>query len=698
MKAGPVLTFISLAFVLATFPLIYFSLPVYPPFIHYVAIIVGTAGFCGPLFLFVEPGQHCSSARRQIIRVLSCLGASGARLVGLMTVVLPFFGAPVLMVFYSSWLLASIVRVCWFPFGSGFKRNVSGDPAALALFALWLMVWLPSSVHVIFHSGDMKQVLEIYHEWSFTVLRDALFASYYPAFGALRFLAFSGVTSLIFVWMYYFSRTSAQDSGCGQQIRAESGVKNMAIRQVLLLTVPGGEIRDLFSGIVIGFFVCSFLAVLQHYSVHPVFSYNISPFWLYQKRISGTFSDPNALTVAGSLILAPLIAMGMANKSLFTAFVVLSVFCLMLVTGGRTFYLALFCAVLFFVIQQRGRYRLSGRAIALLISASASVMVMLVYPQSNLFLQRCLPFVPLQRVMKTVNFETAAEMLFSRLHFARLAIEVWKDEPITGVGFGMFMALQREAAARLGFEVTDWIDNANNFYLEVLVAGGILSLAALGIFTLGLLVFYFGNLSDRKFGFSVFHLLSATPLVVFPVILFTGPHTNFYEVQALWMAILLLACESSGSQVTPVAEGYIKNIFFVGLLVCCGAVFSIISVSWPRPEFGIYADEGSTEERLFWTGRTALVQVPSAGNLSFRALQPDLFEFPLTVKARETVSCSLPGGRGEEFTVADNQWRVFSVHGTGSTVCLEVSRTWIPKQYRLGADARVLGLQVSVKR
>lgn len=703
------LTLVSLVFLLFSFPLVYLSLPVYPPFIFYVAIAVSVAG--GSVSLLLGHRPEILPSRRRSVRFLFwlervCFGASGSRLVGVMTVVLPFFGAAVFIAFLSSWLAASIVRTHFPRSDKGNSIRLRGDSALLSLFALWLMVWLPSVVHVIFSSGDFSQLLAIYHEWGFRILREALFASYFPTFRAVRFIVFSGITSLVFVWIFHFSnrilRDVRQSESSEDLFEPEADCR--VGRQMFCSIFRTAQIRDLFSGIVIGFFICVLVALLQRYAVHPVFSYNISPFWLFQKRLSGTFSDPNALTIAGSLILAPLVAIVAARRSVYTAFialVALLLFVLMLLNGGRTFYLAIFMTALLLLVQQRRRYFLHGRVLWLLLVTFASAALMLVYPPSNLLLQRCLPFLPLQRVLRTVNFDTAAEMFFSRMHFARLALEVWKEQPATGVGFGMFIPLQRVAAGRLGLEISDWLDNANNFYLEVLVGGGLLGLVALGIFALGVIVFWSKHELFRKSSRSVCCALAATPLFVFPLILCTGPHTNFYEVQALWIAIFLFVCDWSGVEVLSVEERVIKRVFLAGLFVCGVAVFAVIGLAAAgsrSAEVGVYPDEGTADERLFWTGKEALVQLHSAGGLSFRALQPNLLELPLTVRLRETVSCSLPGSREEEITVADNQWRVFSIQGAGSTVCLEVDRTWIPKQHNLGADARVLGLQVEIKR
>lgn len=415
----------------------------------------------------------------------------------------------------------------------------------------------------------------------------------------------------------------------------------------------------------------TFWALAQLLKLFPSAFINSSAFWIYAERVSGSFSDPNAFGLAALLLIPLLFEIGIRRRGLGQVLFLLGASLLLvtsLFSGSRTelLGLALVSALLLFA-----RANLRQRII---VSAVGLIAVALIFnPRVNQQLQTKIPLPAAVRVLQTFHPDHVKGMLWSRQVYSRLAWEVFLHAPGTGVGLGRFYEMQESTAKNLNIDLKDWRDNANNFYLQILAEAGVCGLA------LVLLAFLFlvKGLKVRNYETPCALLLS------FPLILLTGPHTNFLEIKILLAVLFLLLSRHA-----------VRQAWILPAATFCSAliVFSAVIAAPLDANRGVYGLEHGAEGDYFWTGQKAELAIcENTPALRFNLSHPDLQTQPVKITFQSDNEI-------REVTTNRSGWQEFKFknpqHPSGK-LKIEVSRTWSPRTAGLNPDPRMLGIMLA---
>jgi hypothetical protein len=387
---------------------------------------------------------------------------------------------------------------------------------------------------------------------------------------------------------------------------------------------------------------------------------NQGAFWLSIHRYSGLYSDPNAFGVVTALLVPLLwIQSGRAGKGVAAVLLIGG-----LLSGSRTMILGIavwgVATLWCFVLSRSQRVMLVVGGVVLLGAIGE--------PSLNDTLRSVLPSTTSERVLRTVNWDTAGEMVWNRSLYSQLAIGAWRRAPFTGVGLERFYEIQGEVASEQGRDLAGWRDNANNFYLKILAEMGAVGL----VLTVGALL---------AFGWSLKKSDPINPVLLsLAVMLLTGPHLDFDEVK--YLATVLLAFASA-----PAVVGLSHRVIVGGVMALYGGA---VVVNYRTPlDWGLYPVESLEGKHYRWSSGVGYFTVCADRPIAirFRSLEPAVAAHPIEV--RFTVA----DGGEEAQRIASNSWHTLQIPTEGrQRVRFVVDRVWSPKAAGLGADARSLGI------
>lgn len=440
--------------------------------------------------------------------------------------------------------------------------------------------------------------------------------------------------------------------------------------------------QNFLSGLLAGVCLALPLTVLQ--GLQLLHLPNQSEFWSSIGRFVGTFSDPNSFGIFVALLVPVLWSVPQRGARLLAlAWLAAAV----LWSGSRSLYLGV-------LVLSLGALWAVKRKVALIIVALAVVALVvwnsLLLPYHSVLLTSGLP-VGLTRLLESVSLRTLPDALFSRSAFGSLALEVWGQHPMFGVGLGAFRHWVAPYAESLGLGLHAWSDNPNNFYLGVAAELGLMGLLAL---LWGLASWRWRDGSTRTERLAV---------VVLAVLLIFGPHLDFDEVALLAAFSFASAVRLRTASTALTGDGFFVWHRSLGqALTAIAAVLVVIAVfikSSGLPH-GFYLWEMDESRQLVrWTARGArAIFVCDGGNelarfatVNVRAHASSLVSAPLRVKLltqREEL---------RELDIATSE-KVALQLSCGALpwilVRLEVDRIWVPRLVGLGADSRALGVQV----
>jgi len=444
-------------------------------------------------------------------------------------------------------------------------------------------------------------------------------------------------------------------------------------------------------GLAIGALASALFLFVQMLSTNPYFHLNRSAFWSLTGRFAGFSSDPNAFGVMAALLVPVFFyASPRRWKNLFRV----SALALCLAapwSGSRTFWFALLVWAVALLCRSRHRQKLVATVFAFVCFLAA----MAGSPEINVRLQESLPSPGIVRVLQTLNWEHGREMLLSREIYSRIAIEVWKKSPLIGVGLGEFYDRQESAAKRLGIEIGNWRDNANNFYLHILAEEGILGLA------LTLVGFSLIWLHARRVSLREEKLPRDLFCLAFYCLLITGPHLLFDEIKYVFFGALTVC-----STRKELGSFSAQKLLRAWLLIPCLAfvyLLTLIPLSRDlRKGKGFYPEELGVDGPVRWTGAEAQFALcpvdTSETSISLKALNPDVTTNPLEVYL------FLEDDRGsvsvQHLALGDHEWRVVPIlldgiwqAGRRLRIEMRLSRVWSPAKSG-GSDPRALGVML----
>ena len=311
-----------------------------------------------------------------------------------------------------------------------------------------------------------------------------------------------------------------------------------------------------------------------------------------------------------------------------------------------------------------------------------------------------------------------------------IAWELLLKAPLAGWGPGGFF---REFP-NIFYIQTDKIiyaqDSALNHYLMI---GGDLGLPVLILnlilltFPLIVAVFILRKLLDLKQRFIVATLFVAN--VIFLIMINTIPPSYFPGLVWVWtshLAYLVILGEKNGISFKITSKIW-RNIFYFSIIIL---FLSVVLGSYQttfgqngykarqqayrmvfKYEKNCYAAEKWKEGWSRWCNKDAALQIPitikvlpAKIKLTFSAHHPDIQLKPVTVKY---------GGKGgavHEVVLKDHSWKTIEIPVTRDYIfemtipnkslkrffvlSLDVSRTWIPKEWEINDDTRELGVAV----
>lgn len=453
---------------------------------------------------------------------------------------------------------------------------------------------------------------------------------------------------------------------------------------MILMVLLAGEIaavkheQTFRNGVVVGIiaiaFVASIVLVLQVTNSIEILSYNRAAFWVLTQRYAATFADPNSFGIAAGLYLILTWVLFQGNRNNFLLIIAaLALGIAALWSGSRTLVLLLvLCTIIIGACYLRARKRLLPAAVLLGLGVA-----ILIYPTTNATLQNRVDVPTVTRILQTANANTFLQMLESRIVFARIALQVWETEPLFGVGLGRFYSLQEQAADALEIELHSWRDNANNFYLQILAEHGIIGVALLSFAALLLLLKQFNGAESiaRRARIGV---------LLFGLLLCTGPHLLFAEVKFLFALLLGLTLQTTRSQSRSAQ-------YFAIVLLIAMTMWSVKSLSPQVGDRGVYATERSGSGHYFWTSGSGEINISSIlgadSIVRFRAVRPNTSFYPvlITLAAIDSENQTLSV---TSIVAADDGWQSHRIASDKTAkIKFHVDKTWKP-----AGDNRYLGI------
>ncbi len=286
-------------------------------------------------------------------------------------------------------------------------------------------------------------------------------------------------------------------------------------------------------GLGIGVVIAAVVTIAQHFDIAAVVLPNQTAFWTSINRLSGTFSDPNALGIF--LAIAPfLIFEGIQPRAASRCFLfVLSALILSagLLSGSRSFVLALVLGLLAGVWLLSRRLLIVSVAIGAICIAVLSVLDLYTPWVEGVISSDFMPE-GARRVLMSCSLVRASQSFFSRGVFFTLGWHLFEYFPLFGVGSDQFRYYVPALVDRLGLNIGGWTDNSNNFYLGLLTELGLLGVLVFIVTICG------RCLVKRPNTFCI------VGLFVLFCILFTGPHLDFPEVLFLVAGLIAAATRS----------------------------------------------------------------------------------------------------------------------------------------------------------
>jgi hypothetical protein len=441
--------------------------------------------------------------------------------------------------------------------------------------------------------------------------------------------------------------------------------------------------------------------------------------WDELGRSVGTFTDPNAFGVFSALFLGLVIArLVRSTRTPFEIFplalVVLFALFSGLLSGSRTFLLFIgFLAIallptIFRILAANLREASWGRRALFLILFLLSVTgVGWIF----LSLSSAIPLRTLDRVLASIEGVVSGDysLLSNRWHFSRIAFEIFRDHPITGIGPHRFNDLVSSYADLLGIPLALWRDNPNNTYLGILAECGLFGVLAVLLSVRGI------DLKGSR-SFPREEALSLTlvraVLIAFLGVLFVGPHYLFPEVSLL-VAFLLSFLVRNEQRVPSLLWCVLGVVLFLPVFL----------LTLTQQEHGVFHFETSSAPQgyLRWTAKyfrgweaceidsiggeqVAFVTVrngqPNSVTVQLARYQTTSLETPSLTSFGRHLSLLPSESPDERFTLRPGEQRTVPIacphYGARSGILVEgrVSRSWQPVRSGVKGDPRSLGVQL----
>jgi O-antigen ligase len=463
------------------------------------------------------------------------------------------------------------------------------------------------------------------------------------------------------------------------------------------------------------------------------------PYFAGIGQVSGLEIDANGFGISLSLlfplcVLSILLARSIWKKLVYISLLILIVWCLIM-SGVRTGFLGviLFLGIAPWLwiwvdnnLSRRMRY---------LLILSPLLLVVLVWGMGIFYVQKnshssSVLGKRLEATYSSYKKGGVKEIISysHRLHLGLQAYRLTKLSPLAGWGPGGFYRNLRNIQFRSSDRHSSF-DNANNHYLQMSSELGLLG----GLFNMLLHAFPLWmvwcirkrtqNRDERIVTGAVF-----TTVIIMMLLFLTGPHTTFFSV--MWIMVVLQSFLIN----TALKNGYSFSKFNVkilaGILVFSTAVFLWGTYDntygregyearqranwWPyKYEKNCYRAEQWKEGRVRWCKNDAFLQrrlyvdnvkVLKTVKVAFQVHHSDIQTNPVIV------SYGGKFGTRHDIIIKDYSWHNIEIPFTEEYIfkfasplkrqeeyfilSLDVSRTWVPKEWGVNDDPRELGVAV----
>jgi O-Antigen ligase len=425
-----------------------------------------------------------------------------------------------------------------------------------------------------------------------------------------------------------------------------------------------------------------------------------SDYWKLVGRTSGTFTDPNALGV-GLALLVPLSAAALlelrgAARAIPAAALLLAPFALER-SGSRSALVVLAVSALGVAI---GGFRSGGKLRrAVLIAGGGALVVSAVLIASAPRGGSAVAGGLVRRVGGALSARSLAELTSHRPVFWGVALNIVREEPLSGCGLGGFpfeFPVRYERTSGL----VRFTDNATNAFLDVAAESGVPALLlGLGAVT-PLVLLALRTLASPLPGAGWAAVGGAAAVVGLLAVSLTGSHLRFPEVAvcaALGTAFLPFPNRPCPAEKEPPngPKRVLLGLVLTGILASCLAAVPSLEPDAPFRQsggswIGVYPLEGSAGSLRQWTGgRISRRLRASEGEfrVTLENVRPDgrLVLAKIQVGDAPAGSAILPSGGPRTLAVRP-------LPRAGGVLTITFSPVFVPAEGTASHDRRTLGV------
>jgi putative inorganic carbon (hco3(-)) transporter len=522
------------------------------------------------------------------------------------------------------------------------------------------------------------------------------------------------------------------------------------------------KLKDIINCI-IAFVVSTFLSSLMLF-----FQYSINPYvgsfryWVETGRLNATFTDPNSLGAYTFLMFPIFICMIIYFKKWYLKLVfgIASVVLLVMIilSGSRSSLLGIFITIIFFLIfgistgLKKLRFFNARKKLVVILSIILIIILLLssllfIFLSDNPVKNKLLTTGLMQRAtetvitffsyLKTAGFTEALKSISNyRYIFGKMAILMFKDYPLTGVGPGAYLIELPDYYYNYerGFSIFDF---SGNYYLQIL--------SEMGAAGLILILFIFFLIIKKVSLFLTRNKNAARPWVLWGlfisiicmlVIQFFGPHTNFSEIQFVFWIIIgamlayLKINEFQNNNINSQDNNYdraiekkpfrpvisiSRNLGFgivqkillsIFLIIFIGIFFkasiTTLSISakqdkndW-KNEYGFYNYENFQSTKARWISIDASTVLEKEGSILSLYLQDGN---PVKYSRPNNIKVYIDNYFAGSIKLKDDSWynldlKIPAFTGKRITVTIVSGRSWVPKEVGLNNDSRELAIRL----
>ncbi|MCK5852649.1 O-antigen ligase family protein, partial [bacterium] len=451
--------------------------------------------------------------------------------------------------------------------------------------------------------------------------------------------------------------------------------------------------------------------------------------WPWMNRINATFFDPNALgsyliiavpiALAGFILLISIYRWLIAPALVLAGGFILCCVFFMASSGSRISFVGLvlfifFVLTFFLIIKiEKLKTKVSSKIFkgiaAFSIILYLSMICFVVYSTPSIIqMVKSNPKLSKTTIAKRLDKMDVRSVgdIYKNIKkdrgvYARIAMKMIKEVPLTGVGLGSFIT-ELPNYRKLTNELVYVPDTACNYYLQIGSEQGLITLAI--IFLIFVVWFRKWLHVMHNAGVLMYWIVVGSGIASMLVVFLFGMHTLAHEIQCLFWICLAQPFiaqpegwkEQSGSK-------YLKLLIFLICVVYFCTSMSKLSLEKQKKKFG-WKDKSQFYQWENWpdpkvplvrySKKESSEEIKCAGIImeqKWCALYPDIEENPVIVSFQL-------GNQVTNLTVENNDWHTMKIRVSPENnnkkflYSVNVSRTWKASAFGMSNDKRRLGL------